>query len=239
MPSTSLTTPRALAGHVLEAMLAEDAFQPTARPLDPDELDTTTWWLAPTTQWPAYRHGKFVFMPDPSDTGSMLAGLHVEKGLGPAAMAGMFSEAGRSLITTDDWLWSSFLEDLDGDIASCLTAIEQASGVPPVILLQATLIDPMAADGALPLRDEVRFAASGSSLSLIQTSVEQGLLADLAGCAGLNDLAGALAALPTEDWVWVDAYITVPFTAQPDAPVTWDGARIFDEILRPLLPWFR
>jgi len=32
-----------------------------ARPWNMYEPDTTTWWLVPSSDWPAYKHGKFHF----------------------------------------------------------------------------------------------------------------------------------------------------------------------------------
>lgn len=50
----------------------------TARPYNFNDPDNSPWWLVPSTQWPAFRYGKYYFCLDNTD---LLIGLYVEKGV--------------------------------------------------------------------------------------------------------------------------------------------------------------
>jgi len=97
----------------------------TPRPWNLYDPDQTLWWLVPTTQWPAYRHGKLAFslahdyprktLLGRNDTllelDKVFVGLNIEKGYGKAA-----TEVDPSIrskphqIIDPDWLWFSLIE---------------------------------------------------------------------------------------------------------------------------------
>ena len=54
----------------------------TARPYNRFEPENTTWWLVPTTDWPAYRLPKILISKEKNDENLYHIGLYAEKGHG-------------------------------------------------------------------------------------------------------------------------------------------------------------
>src|SRR5262245_20904293 len=97
----------------------------TPRPWQQQAPDDTLWWLVPSGDWPAYRHGKFVFSLSKDgprkaligindgaiETSKLFAGVNVEKGFGRVAV-----EVDPSLrrktdqILDSGWLWHRLTE---------------------------------------------------------------------------------------------------------------------------------
>jgi hypothetical protein len=77
----------------------------TLRPWDRYAADESLWWLVPSTEWPAYKHGKFASSKTRADQGEIFAGLNVEKGFG-AIVADLFPSVRRRRQTLEqDWAW--------------------------------------------------------------------------------------------------------------------------------------
>jgi len=45
----------------VRTVIKQPGNQFTARPYNPYEADTSDWWVVPSTDWPAFHHGKFGF----------------------------------------------------------------------------------------------------------------------------------------------------------------------------------
>lgn len=74
----------------------------TARPWNRFEPLNTEWWLIPSTEWPAYRHGKFFFKTRNKDR-DLYCGLFVEKGLDPSIAVAF--PTGKRLVMDNTWTW--------------------------------------------------------------------------------------------------------------------------------------
>jgi hypothetical protein len=105
------TTPNGLC-HALKTVAERAGSRLAARPFNPCEADRTTWWLVPSTDFPAHRFGKYsVRWVEPAQK-TTFAGLEIEKGVGPAAAPAFRSPKGRRLVMTGDWEWFRFIEDV-------------------------------------------------------------------------------------------------------------------------------
>jgi len=113
----------------------------TPRPWNLHDPDQTLWWLVPTTQWPAYRHGKLAISlahdyPRKTLLGrndslleldKVFVGLNVEKGYGKAAIeVDLAIKKKPQQILDPDWLWFSLIEGKGPLLFSRL--IESVSG---------------------------------------------------------------------------------------------------------------
>ncbi|WP_047154564.1 hypothetical protein [Aneurinibacillus tyrosinisolvens] len=91
----------------------------TLRPFNRYDHKKSMWWLIPSTEYPAYRFGKY-FVCENGD-GTYSVGLHVEKGLEKAV------EYKRELMLDDTWTWHDFTKALEkGDIETILFDINRA-----------------------------------------------------------------------------------------------------------------
>jgi hypothetical protein len=91
--------PRLLASAVQEVVAGL-----TPRPWNRFDPDETLWWLVPSTEWPAYHHGKLVFSNERAPAGEIFAGLNVEKGFGEIA-ARAYPKTQRTQLLGHGWAW--------------------------------------------------------------------------------------------------------------------------------------
>jgi hypothetical protein len=118
----NIDTPRDLA----YAIKAQAAPELSPRPWQQHSPNDTLWWLVPSSEWPAYRHGKFVFsfakdgprkallgVNDPViQTDKLFAGVNVEKGYGRlAAEVDPVLRRKSDQILDPGWLWYQLIEE--------------------------------------------------------------------------------------------------------------------------------
>lgn len=210
---------------------------------DPED---TTWWLSPVGGNPAYAYGKIVVeRPSPLDPGSVLVGLHVEKGIGLSA-ASIFEETarGRRLIMANDWQWHAFSRGItsgavDHDLA---LAEEAAGGLPLVVEIVASLQWPPKMDGEedRPVDpdavERARYRPSGASLELIHRKTPK-LLDALDAHETFASIASKVAAMKDADWAWVEVLAGVPFRPVPSGGLT--ASEVWRRVCAPWLRWVR
>lgn len=234
------------AAYAVQRELTAQGWQPlSARPWNRYDPDNTFWWLVPSTDWPAYKHGKVFFSPERAPAEHLFCGLHIEKGLDPSVAPAYTSARGRRLIMTPEWTWFDFLADFDsGRLRSAIIRAREATGTLLLLRLEAGFVeDPGSFDPQAPRPkpkwDTVVFDASGSTLSLTTCETPANLLTDVAGSQTLGDLARSIPAIPTISWVWLDAFIGTIFTrifAATD-PDSWDASRLWTNFLSMWTPW--
>lgn len=110
----------------------------TLRPWNMFKPETTLWWLVPSAEWPAYKHGKIAVFRNEE---KISIGLHVEKGLSLKAGQMLSPKRAASLCTGQDWIWHAFINDLkSGNFGTKLSRISQAAGKPLRIIVQASSV---------------------------------------------------------------------------------------------------
>lgn len=208
--------------------------------------EDTTWWLSPVGENPAYAHGKIVVeRPTVVEAGAVIVGLHVEKGVGPAA-AGIFEETarGRRLVMDDDWLWHAFSRGIASGAAEkdLISAEEAAAGLPLVVAIIASIQWPPRLDG-----DEDRpvdpnaverawYRPSDGSLTLIGRETSK-LLQALDAHETLPSIASKISVMNDVDWTWVEVLAGVPFRPVPSGGLP--ASEVWRRACVPWLPWVR
>lgn len=203
------SSPRDVAAEVLSELKASGWAPLTARPWNMHQPEETLWWIVPSTDLPAYKHGKLFIDPDRTHQANQLfCGLNVEKGVGEAASNMFTSAAGQRMIMRPDWIWHSFLSDLgDGRAnAAAATAKGRLSETVTLRLEAAHASDPSFRPEGDHLRDVLAFSL-GNPLTLERNHTPLNILTPLIGSTDTKDLARRIGAIPQLDWVWIDVYL--------------------------------
>jgi len=237
-----------LAAHaVLQQLTAEGRRPVSPRPWNMYEPDTTFWWLVPSTDWPAYKHGKLFFSPDRAPAGHLFCGLHVEKGLDPTVGAAYPSPAGQRLLMKKDWTWFRFLADLESDAVGTAAAnCGKSTGSAISLRLEAQFVskpqafDPYDPDAPRVQMDIVVFDISGSALRATTSETPANLLAHAANGGNTMELATCLRTMADDKWVWLDVFLGVVFATPSVAasPDVWDSAQLWTNALKVWSAWF-
>jgi hypothetical protein len=216
-------------------------------PFNRYEPEATQWWLSPSTDNPAYKHGKIVFeQRQPARLGHLFVGLYVEKGVGPTA-AEMFRTPAHSRrsIMDESWVWHGFLEDLAG--TAFRDAAEEAIAKarhPLTIAVEAMYVEPPSEDRDIHAHGYDAawsvFRLDGDGLAFDrENSTPKQLLGDVPACRQLPQLAEAIQAGEQLDWMWVDFLVGFRFMRGAAGESDWDAARLWMAAGSPWLKWLR
>lgn len=246
MISLAAANTRALAYGVRAAMAQAGCSSTSARPYNAFNSLRTLWWIIPSKDFPAYRHGKYALRPERGPGKGVFCGLHVEKGFGEAVRPLAGSAKERRCIMTDDWIWHDIVGDAaSGKLGEALGRLAEASGLTPLVqvvgdLYQGGDFDPYSVERE---RDTVTFQWSDGAVTIdpASTRTPTGLLSPLRHTASLGEALGAAAGLDKCEWLWLDAYVGLPFALDPagDDGGAWPPRRLWQDVLAPLKPWFR
>jgi hypothetical protein len=208
--------------------------------------DHSIWWLAPSSEDPAYRYGKIVIDEGPrAGPGSMIIGLEVEKGVGePVADAYRTSVRGGRYVMDRTWLWPRrLLPALQShNFADEARRAEQVAKLPLTLAIDADFVDPPQphddpSSGRPPAVDRARFEVSQGRLELIDIhDSSERRLAGIETARTFADVARALERIPQADWVWVSLVIGVRFDAGTGKDV-WSGTKIWRDVCAPWSAW--
>jgi hypothetical protein len=190
----------------------------TPRPYNRFAPDDTIWWLVPSSDWPAYKFGKFFFetrtdrLPSESPE-SIYFGFYVEKGLSPV-VGNIYP---RTWIMDDEWFWDDFLKQLesalpDSSLADSIITISAGPARPPERHREHS-------DEIMPLQEEgfrasrLFFKTHGmSEIELMQKDlnpahgdITEYLAKSVATADSTARLGSILRDLPSMfDWAWID-----------------------------------
>ena len=235
---------QALAYAVQRAMEKADFSGSSARPWNPYEALNCRWWVMPSTDFPAYHHGKFVLQPDFPSAGSVFCGIEIEKGFGEVIRSVPGSSAERRCIMQPDWIWHEFSKaSVGGQVDAALEQVHAKADGPVLLGLNAYLygggdFDPY----ETPKDDRVLFAWTPDGLVLNEegTSIGRGLLASVSEVDSTAEAITAINSLEQEEWVWLDVYVGVERhldSKMHDAEGSVVG-ELWRDVLSPLIPWF-
>lgn len=215
------------------------------RPWNLYRPETELWWVIPSTKWPAYDLGKFVFW---TKADLLWCGLNVEKGLCLSSVTKkqLFSTAKSQAYFVDDtWIWRTFICDLStGRFDETLKNIDVHPDQPLTVRLSAAIVgDPSTYDPDRPRSDVVQYAYSQGRLNVQNICSPNGILIKYSKIERFSDLANELSSSSDLNWVWVDFNIAVPYLkpysdkADPEAAV--DGYQLCSQFLDHFSPWVR
>jgi hypothetical protein len=207
------------------------------RPWNQFKPDDTLWWVVPSTQWPAYKYGKYVFWRDGE---KIQCGLVIEKGFGTTVQAAFPSVQKKGFLLEPDWMWNKMIKDMQSETAMQILGRIQES--PICISINASLAqDPSDYDPFAPKMkvENIEFEFVDGGLKLISYDFSDGSLEMLQTVKSLSELAEALITNPAADWIWYDFFITLPFKRAEDNILDADAidANQLLHILEPLEQW--
>lgn len=212
----------------------------TLRPFNRFELPFTEWWMIPSTEWPAYQHGKLCFWRFPTEPSApVYVGYCVEKGL-TRAVEGM-ADVPPSHIMQPNWYWHTFLDQMPGEaFRSAIVATQNSVGSPLRLVLMAYAFN------RVPREDESRvlpddflefeFNSDGMGINLYQSA--DSYLEPLNQARDLESSVKILRGLDLR-FHWVDLIMGIPFEyGQPEGS-GWGSEELWLSALAPWLPWVR
>lgn len=232
--------PRIAANEILK-MLNSPCKHFTGRPWNQYEPDDSLWWLVPSTDWPAYKHGKLVFW---ADSNNIWCGLHVEKGFGPALRHAGFKSIRDHHYLTDEWLWHEILNDMETGVFK--EAVEPLWN--HVDKLMLSVDGGMARDRDFDPNaigpDVINFELSKDSLGIKNYKLPQVTLNPILKVSSLPELAKFLRESSKEtEWFWINLSILVPlvkpYSTMVDDHLLWDAGQLHDKVLAYMMPWVR
>jgi hypothetical protein len=216
----------------------------TARPWNRFEPTNTEWWLIPSTEWPAYRHGKFFFGAR-NENRDLYCGLFVEKGLDPSIAVAYPS--GKRLVMDDDWAWHRLLGDMgSGCLRGAVLEVGRRIDRPLLVVVDGGFVeDPASYDPDAPPMDwnYLTFRADGAGLECVSSSLQGTQFADVTTCTTLAEIAEAIAQLPQQEWTWIDLHLGTELEMAPREPDpehasgAWDAGELWDRCLAPWQRW--
>lgn len=216
----------------------------TPRPWQLYEPKNTLWWLVPSTEWPAYRHGKFVFSlakDDPRkallglndsliEVDKIFAGLNIEKGYGRvAAEVDPAIRRKSTQIIDNNWVWFALVEGNGpirfGKLLSALSASEQLH-----LYVVSSYVHDRESD-VRPERDAVMFSCHPGGVSaILHNNFPINVLHRVHDATSFMTLAEQLRKI--DDYHWVDIHVG---TYSPKGNV--DIQKFYTRILSKFNEW--
>ena len=219
----------------------------TPRPWNIYEPNTTRWWLVPTTEWPAYRHGKVLCSGNAGGSPpSIQVGLYVEKGLHPSVVSAYPCRKGSRLILREDWVWHRFVADLEtGNTLRLITELARRLPVPITFAIDGGYIDDPCDSDVNRARSGLTWARytfewdEGGRLTLREGEPRpEGPFEALAHLRGYEDVSPVLHELASNPWLWVDVFLGIGFQSSPDdGGSCWGAEDFWTHFLRHLTAW--
>jgi len=210
--------------------------RPTCRPWNYRYPGDTTWWIVPTTTWPAYKHGKFVVCSSAGSGSQVRLGFNVERGVGDVAK-GLVKAAE---VMGPTWRWAGFVEDIARpEFAHAMESIRRSGvGVPCLRVVAAQY----GGEGGLKgPRDTyaMELAGAAGSFRVEKSEIPAKILPPLADSVSFGALSQALGGI-AQPWAWIDLHLYVSFGVAPSAasPLT-SLHSAFEAALLPLARWFK
>lgn len=208
------------------------------------------WWIAPTSENPAYHLGKIVVDRDARvvSPGERFVGLHVEKGVEGEATARYFREFhGERLVMTDSWLWHDFMAAMRaGQIERDAAMAEEAAGVPLTVMVIAGVQgvpDRERPDHRTEDRqaDMMRFTCAGGRLTRLDEVRHNGRLDQLGTITSYTAMPDALASMRDVEVTWVEVVIGLrfAFAEAADASRAWSSSTVWERACAPWEGWLR
>lgn len=212
----------------------------SVRPYNRFDAAFTSWWFIPSTDWPAFRHGKLTF--DQGDRSRGLAeymhvGYYIEHGYGKNAA----EMAPRSQAMSDDWFWHRFIRAAtSGQMDPAIAAIAQRTGRPVVVNIDAWAVNqpPDFDNPSVAPYDWYETAiAPPSAASGEEFQAGGRVFQPLRGSTSLADLARRIMALDGLDYFWINLTIGIRLPYGNLDTGTWGAAELWHNALDPWNPW--
>ncbi len=228
--------------------IAEPLFdkQLVKRPWNMYEPNTTLWWITPTTDWPAYKHGKNNFQFK-NDEQAILSGLNIEKGLGLETTQAYSSPKGRRMIMDNTWIWHHYIDSLrDKTFESMLVSATKRCPIPLIFEVSGSYVPyPDEYDPYSTIHGDFyifSWQSSSKRILIVDKKEDAGVLRPIDGVKDLSDLSSALSKLNENQWLWIDIIIgikldVIPEKKEKDMENTWSETDLWQNLLSFFRPW--
>ena len=182
----------------------------SARPYNRHKPDNCLWWVVPSTDWPSYKHGKYVFW---SNNNEIYAGIHIEKGLDKSLSMLYPSKKGKTLMMNDQWIWFSFMNFLrSGKVEEIVREMFQKNNRSVEFSIQAGIVsDVEQYDPNSPKPDSLKFNYDENGLYLAEEKLNINAINSIKEMKCLSELPDLLQGLKDLNWLWIDIFIVSPF----------------------------
>jgi len=209
------------------------------------ERENTRWRLVPSSDWPAYHHGKLSFDPTHEEANVLYCGFDVEKGFAPIVSEAYPSTRQRKLLVRDSWTWYRFMTDLARGLAYDVVGevAERTAQLWRLEFRAGYASDPDDFDPQARLGTKIVFEISGTRLSVTGSQREDRRLQPVLSCAKLADLPRCIQAVDELDWIWIDLYFGILVDRRkPGGPTTqhaglWSSTDLWEKALLPWQGW--
>ena len=206
----------------------------TIRPFNRYNPDHSEWWLIPSTEWPAYRFGKYCVKLHIEDE-QPLIGYYVEHGL-PLELQTL-PGIDQKFIMRPNWYWHEFIKEMQND--SLVYPIQQtleSTGLPLVCRLEIYPFNQVPdydnpEESFRPEVVEYNFKADGRNLELVQSS--QLNSPPVKDSQTVAELGRKLASLAELKFFWIDFYIGVRLAYGTQETGTWKFIDVREKVLKP------
>ncbi len=244
-PILAYANPQALT-YAVEEVMCKNGISPTMPlPWNRFKPVQSLWWINPSNENPAYRHGKYIFDPNLSPEHDIFVGMHFEKGFGDVTASIMSSGKERRCLMEESWIWHRFIQDLaTGVLNQALTKMADSLETKIRLRIDASHYQGGEFDPYMHANpvDTVEFVTNGAHLSCDEATscTMHGMLPEVSECVDLSALAKALRLMPNEQWVWISFYIGADFDWDREGKTTecWDAHKLWNCFLHPLRPWY-
>jgi hypothetical protein len=244
-PVCSYPNVRKAALDIYEAISSPKSKKYTARPYNRYAPENSLWWLIPSTEWPAYKHGKVAISEE--QKGEMFFGINIEKAIGREAAACYQSKKAQKLIMDSEWCWYDFLKSLEeGEIAHAMNTIQESTnGLPLHFSLSGHVVDDPA------LFDPYSGHAYGDQVvwhyeegDLNSLTQPENFFYPLKAVDKISDLAEVISQISELHWLWIDVYVGVIIENRvelkdDEVRRAYEGYSIWQKFIEPWEPWLK
>lgn len=181
------------------------------------------WWLSPTNEIPANKHGKFLFCMNGDD---FFAGIHVEKGLSEGVNISGSRYNGMGMDKT--WQWHAFIDAmLSGELSAILDTVKKDADSNPIVHISYfnVLME--------SITKEYEFKYVGNS----EIIPEKGNWDKIADCSNIKELAGTLVDIGKDENIYFDTTIGTTFGMKDAEGVEWTLVDLHDNLMQHLEKW--
>ncbi len=214
----------------------------TPRPWNLHRPEESLWWAIPSTEWPAYRYGKYVFWREGK---TLCVGFHVEKAFSTKLGSVFPALSGRSMVMDSSWVWHRFMNDLgDGRMDPIITELERRAGQSVLIRFAGSYgADSEGFDPMKPKPEQLVFVAGCQGITPVKDE-NVDLLRPLMPLRKITEIPERILTVGDAlDWIWIDCMIYLELEIVGLQPLErrvqlWSAEEMVSKILDPWEPWF-
>ena len=186
----------------------------TLRPFNRFNAEKSMWWIIPSTEFPAYKFGKFMIDENPNGTYSL--GIHIEKGFQKSI------DSKEKEMLEEGWIWHEFMSAIEqGEIDKILKEIDKKYGYSLEILISIDI--PEMNTGALITLSDSEFIdkQTGNKVSVEQLPKK------------IKNIDGI-------EWFWVDLFVYFGIKkVTNETEAKWTTNSIVEDLLVPFEKWIK